>query len=198
VIGGVLFRGGVPHDEASARRLEDSGPDMVRGDDDAVVVEGQLAAQPLRTPLGRPRPDPEPGARDYGHLLVSQLLRELEGRHARQLQQRFDEAVRLRDGHAHGAVLAQVGDPREGATVVEPGDALVREDEPSPDDELRRGEVEALRAAPEASGHEVVGGSRLGSHVEGKRPGQPVVPGQGERLHLGRSPAKMAASRRAE
>ena len=93
--------------------------------------------------------------------------------------------------------MSQVGDPRKGSAVIEPRDTVAGEHQPSRQQEPGHREIHPVRAATQASSHEIRTNRRLGPDVERQSPGGTIVPGHGEQVAIGGRNEKAAAPRAA-
>ena len=143
----LALRVGVAPEKAAALRVEGPAAFVVGTHDRAVVVERQGRAKAGGPPVGGRRPDSEPRTRSDRDLVVAQLLGQIQARQARQAEERRDEGRSLRLRHPKRPVLPEMRDPGEAAAVLEPRDALCREDEATGEQELGRGQGHALLAA---------------------------------------------------
>ena len=179
------LRGHVPAEESAALRLEHARAVPLHADDGPVVVEAERRAQPLRAPVAGGGADAEARPWRRRDVLVLELLGEIEPGQVREAEERVEEGAALRERHAHGAVAPQVGEPREGAAVVEPRHALPREEQAAREEQPDRRQLDPLGAPAQRSRHEVVARPRVGADVDGGGEGGPVVPGERHEVRVG-------------
>ena len=149
----------------------------------AVVLEGEVADEPVLIPVGHIGPDVaaldcqgRPCARR--DLFVPHVLRQVEPGQVRQPEQFREEFLPLLGGDGHFTLLSQQRDPLEGAEVKERRGAILPEDEPAAQQQQGSLQRQSLPGATELAGDRVRFAGIVRRHRQPKLPGAGVIPAE--------------------
>ena len=173
----------VAQQQPSLVGLEDAPGRAPRGHDVAVVLEGEVADEPVLIPAGHPAPvvaalDRQVRPRRRRDLFVPQVLRQVEPGQVRQPEQFREEFLLLLGGDGHFTLLSQQRDPLEGVEVKERCDAILPEHEPAAQQQQGSLQRQSLLGATELAGDRVRLAGIVRRHLQPELPGAGVIPAE--------------------
>ena len=173
----------VAQQQPSLVGLEDAPGRAPRGHDVAVVLEGEVADEPVLIPVGHPAPvvaalDLQVRPRRRRDLFVPQVLRQVEPGQVRQPEQFREELLLLLGGDGHFTLLSQQRDPLEGVEVKERCDAILPEHEPAAQQQQGSLQRQSLLGATELAGDRVRLAGIVRRHLQPELPGAGVIPAE--------------------